>query len=82
MDNHLITIDPEVRSGQPCVSGTRLTVYDVAETLAYYYSQAPEEFAEVLKAAWATAQTIDDFPQLTEFTIAAALRYAKQHPRP
>ena len=29
-----ITLNPEVRSGKPCIKGTRITVYDVLETLA------------------------------------------------
>lgn len=29
-----ITITPGVRSGKPCVKGTRITVYDVLEYLA------------------------------------------------
>ena len=29
-----ISIDPEIRSGKPCIKGTRITVYDVLEYLA------------------------------------------------
>ncbi len=29
-----VTIDPGVRSGKPCIRGTRITVYDVLEYLA------------------------------------------------
>jgi len=29
-----ISIDPKVRSGRPCISGTRITVYDLLESLA------------------------------------------------
>ena len=29
-----ITVDSSVRSGKPCVKGTRITVYDVLEYLA------------------------------------------------
>ena len=29
-----ITVDPAVRSGKPCIKGTRITVYDVLEYLA------------------------------------------------
>ena len=30
-----ITVDPEVRFGKPCIAGTRITVSDVLEKLAY-----------------------------------------------
>jgi len=29
-----ISIDPGIRSGKPCISGTRITVYDLLEYLA------------------------------------------------
>jgi len=29
-----ITVNPAVRSGKPCIKGTRITVYDVLECLA------------------------------------------------
>jgi len=29
-----ISVDPAVRSGKPCIKGTRITVYDVLEYLA------------------------------------------------
>ena len=29
-----IPLDPSIRSGQPCIRGTRITVYDVLEYLA------------------------------------------------
>jgi uncharacterized protein (DUF433 family) len=31
---HLITIEPDKRSGQPCIRGLRMTVQDVLECLA------------------------------------------------
>lgn len=33
LENH-ITINPDVRSGKPCIKGTRITVYDILEYLA------------------------------------------------
>ena len=32
-ENH-ITITPDIRSGKPCIKGTRITVYDILEYLA------------------------------------------------
>ena len=29
-----ITINPDVRSGKPCIKGTRITAYDILEYLA------------------------------------------------
>jgi uncharacterized protein (DUF433 family) len=29
-----ISVDPAIRSGKPCIKGTRITVYDVLEYLA------------------------------------------------
>lgn len=29
-----IVVDPAIRSGKPCVKGTRITVYDILEYLA------------------------------------------------
>jgi uncharacterized protein (DUF433 family) len=56
-----ISIDPEVRSGKPCVKGTRITVGDV---LGYFAAGMSEE--EVTK----------DFPELTHDAILACFAYA------
>jgi len=56
-----ITIDPDVRSGKPCIKGTRITVGDILQWLASGMS-----FAEIL----------DDFPLLKEEHIRAALAFA------
>ena len=57
----IITIEPNKRSGQPCIRGLRMTVQDVLEYLASGMSHE-----EILK----------DFPQLTEEDIRACLAYA------
>ncbi len=30
MENSLITINPAIRSGKPCIRGLRITVYDIS----------------------------------------------------
>ena len=57
----IITIEPDKRSGQPCIRGMRITVYDVLEYLA---------------AGMTIAEVLDDFPYLTETDIRACLAYA------
>lgn len=56
-----ISIDPHIRFGKPCVSGTRISVYDV---LGWF-------------ANGMTAKDIKrDFPELSEKQIQACLAYA------
>lgn len=57
----LITVTPGVRSGKPCVRGTRVTVQDVLEYLA---------------AGMTEAQILADFPTLTSESIRAVLAFA------
>jgi uncharacterized protein (DUF433 family) len=56
----IITIEPDKRSGKPCVRGMRITVSDVLEYLAGGMS-----FEEVLS----------DFPELTLEDIRAGLAF-------
>lgn len=56
-----ITLDPDQRSGQPCIRGMRITVYDVLSYLA-----AGDSIPEVL----------EHFPMLTKEDILACLAYA------
>ena len=56
-----ITIDPGQRSGQPCIRGMRITVYDVLGYLA-----AGDSVADIL----------EHFPMLTHEDIMASLSYA------
>lgn len=62
----LITIDPEVRSGKPCIRGTRMTVADVLSYLA---------------AGMTHQQLLADFPYLTEEGIRACLAFAADRER-
>lgn len=61
-----IVIDPQVRSGKPCIQGTRITVYDILEYLAGGMSEA---------------EILADFPSLTSDDIRAALSFAAARER-
>ena len=61
-----IVIDPAVRSGKPCIMGTRITVYDILEYLAGGMSQD---------------QILGDFPSLSQEDIRAALEFAADRER-
>lgn len=61
-----IQIDPEVRSGKPCIRGTRIAVYDILEYLAGGMSQE---------------QLLADFPSLKADDIRAALAFAAERER-
>ncbi len=62
----IITIDPQIRFGKPCVRGMRISVYDVLSWLA---------------SGMTVKEIIEDFPELTEEDIKACLSYAadKEH---
>ncbi len=62
----LIDVRPGVRSGKPCFVGTRIAVYDVLDYLA---------------SGMTHAQIVDDFPELTEAHIRAALEFAAARER-
>ena len=57
----IITIEPDKRSGKPCIRGLRMTVTDVLEYLAG--GMTPEEI-------------VDEFPDLTLEDIRACLAFA------
>jgi uncharacterized protein (DUF433 family) len=56
-----ISVNPAVRSGKPCIRGTRITVYDVLEYLA---------------GGMTEDAILSDFPDLTRDDIRAALAFA------
>ena len=60
-----ITVDPLVRSGKPCVRGTRIAVTDVLDCLA---------------GGMSAAEMLEDFPDLTEEDIKACLSFAASPP--
>lgn len=57
----IITLEPDKRSGKPCIRGMRITVYDVLSYLA---------------SGMAHQEILQDFPYLTEQDILAYLEYA------
>ena len=61
-----ISVSPAVRSGKPCIKGTRITVYDVLEYLAGGMSED---------------QILSDFPDLTREDIRASLAFAAARER-
>ena len=61
-----ITITPGVRSGKPCIKGTRITVYDVLEYLAGGMSED---------------EVLADFPSLVREDIRAVLSFAAARER-
>jgi len=56
-----ISIDPSIRSGKPCIRGTRITVYDVLEYLAGGMSED---------------EILADFPDIARDDIRACLAFA------
>ena len=61
-----ISVNPAVRSGKPCIRGTRITVYDVLEYLAGGMSED---------------EVLADFPALTRDDIRACLAFAAARER-
>ena len=61
-----ITVAPGIRSGKPCIRGTRITVYDILEYLA---------------GGMTEAQVLEDFPSLRPEHIRACLAFAAARER-
>ncbi len=61
-----VTIDPAVRSGKPCIRGTRITVHDVLEYLA---------------GGMTGEEIIREFPELTSDDIQAVPQFAAARER-
>ena len=62
----IITIDPDKRSGKPCIRGTRMTVTDVLEYLA---------------SGMTHQELLDEFPDINEEDIRACLAFAADRER-
>lgn len=61
-----ITLEPDKRSGKPCIRGLRITVYDVFGWLASGMTQE---------------EILSDFPELTKEDILACFAYAADKER-
>ena len=61
-----ISVDPAVRSGKPCVRGTRITVYDVLEYMAGGMDEK---------------EILEDLPDLTAEDVRACLAFAAARER-
>jgi uncharacterized protein (DUF433 family) len=61
-----IAIDPRVRSGKPCIKGTRIAVADILDYLG---------------GGMKAAEILDDFPDLTPEDIQACLTFAAERER-
>ena len=61
-----ITIEPGKRGGKPCLRGLRITVYDVLEYLGSGMTQE---------------EILDDFPDLEQEDLWAALQFAARRER-
>ncbi|MBX3389104.1 MAG: DUF433 domain-containing protein [Phycisphaeraceae bacterium] len=62
----IITVNPAIRSGKPCIRGMRIAVQDVLDYLAG--GMTPE-------------QIVQDFPELTIEDIRASLAFAADRER-
>lgn len=56
-----IVLDPGIRSGKPCIRGTRIAVYDVLEYLA---------------GGMSPAEIVSDFAELSLEDVQAVLQFA------
>jgi uncharacterized protein (DUF433 family) len=61
-----ITIDPRIRSGKPCIRGTRIAVADIFDYLG---------------GGMSIAEVLDDFPDLTAEDIQACFAFAADRDR-
>ncbi len=59
--SEVISINPNVRFGKPCIRGMRISVYDV---LSWYASGMTE------------SEILEDYPELTKTDLIAVLSYA------
>jgi uncharacterized protein (DUF433 family) len=61
-----ISATPDIRSGKPCIKGTRITIYDILEYLAGDMTEA---------------EILENFPSLCPEHIRATLAFAAARER-
>ena len=61
-----IVVAPDIRSGKPCIRGTRITVYDILEYMA---------------GGMSDAEILGDFPELKAEHLKAVLAFAAARER-
>ena len=61
-----ISIDPAIRSGKPCIRGTRLAVSDIFDYLG---------------GGMSVAEVLDDFPDITAVDLRACFAFAADRDR-
>jgi uncharacterized protein (DUF433 family) len=61
-----IAVNPAIRSGKPCIKGTRITAYDILEYLA---------------GGMTEDQILHDFPDLAREDLRAVLAFAAARER-
>ncbi len=61
-----IAIDPRIRSGKPCIRGTRIAVADIFDYLG---------------GGMTVAEILDDFPDVTTADIQACFAFAADRER-
>ncbi len=61
---NMITCDPVIMVGKPCIKGTRITV---------------ETVLEMLGSGMEISEIVSDYPSLDAAKIQAALQYAARH---
>ena len=59
--SEIITMNPEIRFGKPCIRGMRITVYDILSWLA---------------SGMTSIEILEDYLELTDEDIKATLAYA------
>ncbi len=59
--SEIITIDPQIRFGKPCIRGMRISVYDILNWLA---------------SGMTEADILEDYPELNKEDILAVLAFA------